>query len=74
MTTLEHRHHQGELTRARGALVSVAENAYLRLFATVVVLAAGAAVLAVMIGFMLDIVVPLIFGDELRALAALLPH
>ncbi|MBN9632226.1 hypothetical protein [Leifsonia sp. TF02-11] len=73
MTTLEHRHH-GELARARGALASVAENAYLRLFATLVVLAAGAAVLAIMIGFMFDIVVPLIFGDELRALAALLPH
>ncbi|MCI0156798.1 hypothetical protein KNO15_08825 [Leifsonia shinshuensis] len=73
MTTLEHRHH-GELTRARGALASVAENAYLRLFATLVVLAAGAAVLAIMIGFTFDIVVPLIFGDELRALAALLPH
>lgn len=73
MTTLEHRHH-GELARARGALASVAENAYLRLFATLVVLAAGAAVLAILIGFMFDIVVPLIFGDELRALAALLPH
>lgn len=73
MTTLEHRH-QGELTRVRGALASAAENTYLRLFATVVVLAASAAVLAIMIGFMLDIVVPLIFGDELRALAALLPH
>ena len=73
MTTLEH-HHHGELTRARGALATVAENAYLRLFATVVVLAAGAAVLAIMIGFTFDIVVPLIFGDELRALAALLPH
>ncbi len=73
MTTLEHRHH-GELARARGALASVAENAYLRLFATLVVLAAGAAVLALAIGFTFDIVVPLIFGDELRALAALLPH
>lgn len=73
MTTLEHRH-TGDLTRARGALASVAENAYLRLFATLVVLAAGAAVLAIVIGFALDIVVPLIFGNELRALAALLPH
>lgn len=73
MTTLERRH-QGELTRARGALATVAESAYLRLLAIVVVLAAGAAVLAIMIGFTLDIVVPLIFGDELRALAALLPH
>ena len=73
MTTLEH-HHQGELSRAQGALTTVAENVYFRLFATLVVLAAGAAVLAIMIGFMLDLVVPLIFGDELRALAALLPH
>ena len=73
MTTLEHRHH-GELARARGALASVAENAYLRLFATLGVLAAGAAVLAIAIAFTFDIVVPLIFGDELRALAALLPH
>jgi len=72
MTTLEH--HQGELSRAQGALTTVAENVYVRLFATLVVLAAGAAVLAIMIGFVLDLVVPLIFGDELRALAALLPH
>lgn len=73
MTTLEHRH-PGDPARAQGAFAAVAENAYLRLFTTLVVLAAGAAVLAVLIGFLLDIVVPLIFGDELRALAALLPH
>jgi hypothetical protein len=73
MTTLEHRH-TGDLSGAQGALTTVAENVYLRLFATLVVLAAGAAVLAIMIGFLLDIVVPLIFGDELRALAALFPH
>ncbi|WP_295120034.1 hypothetical protein [uncultured Leifsonia sp.] len=73
MTTLQYRRY-GELTRARGALATVAHNAYLRLFATLVVIAAGAAVLAVVIGFVLDLVVPLIFGDELRALAALLPH
>lgn len=73
MTTLEHRH-PGELARARGALATVADNAFIRLFATLVVLAAGAAVFAILIGFVLDIVVPLIFADELRALAALFPH
>lgn len=73
MTTLEHRH-PGDLSRAQGALTTVAENVYIRLFATLVVLAAGAAVFVVMIGFVLDMVVPLIFGDELRALAAIFPH
>lgn len=73
MTTLEHRR-PGDLSRARGALATVAEDACLRLLATVVVFAAGAAVLAILIGVLLDLVVPLIFGDELRALAVLLTH
>lgn len=74
MTTWEHRYHQGGLVRAQGVLVSMAHNAYLRLLSLLVVLAAGAALLALGIGLVLDIVVPLIFGDELQALAALLPH
>lgn len=74
MTTLEHRHHQGGLVRARGTLAGVADNAYLRLLSALVILAAGAASLVLVIGFALDIVVPLVFGNELRALAVLLPH
>jgi hypothetical protein len=52
----------------------VADNAYLRLFAVLVILAAGAASLALVIGLVLDMLVPLVFGNELRALAVLLPH
>jgi hypothetical protein len=74
MTTLQHRHHHGGLVRARGALAGVADNAYLRLFAVLVILAAGAASLALVIGLVLDMLVPLVFGNELRALAVLLPH
>lgn len=74
MTTLQHRHHQWGLVRAGGTLVGAGDNAYLRLFAVLVILAAGAALLTVGIGLVLDLVVPLIFGNELHALAALLPH
>jgi hypothetical protein len=82
MTTLDHR-----LTatapvtqvgvpgrRARGVLAAVAENAYLRLFAVLVVIAAGAALLTVGIVLVIDLVIPVIFGDELTALAALFPR
>lgn len=75
MTTLEHRHHhQGGLVRARGTLAGVADNAYLRLLSMLVILAAGAASLVLVIGFVLDVVVPLVFGNELRALAVLFPR
>ncbi|MGH1524753.1 hypothetical protein ACRAWC_12220 [Leifsonia sp. L25] len=60
--------------RARGTLAGVADNAYLRLLSALVILAAGAASLVLVIGFALDVVVPLVFGNELRALAVLLPH
>jgi hypothetical protein len=59
--------------RVRGTLAGIARNAYLRLFLILVVVAAGAAALTVGIGIVLDIVVPLIFGSELHALAALFP-
>ncbi|WP_454109925.1 hypothetical protein [Leifsonia shinshuensis] len=52
----------------------MADNAYLRLLSLLVILAAGAALLVLAIGFALDVVVPLVFGNELRALAVLLPH
>jgi hypothetical protein len=74
MTTLGHSHHPGGSVRARGTLAGVADNAYLRLLSTLVILAAGAASLVLVIGFALDVVVPLVFGNELRALAVLLPH
>lgn len=74
MTTLDHRHPRSEPLRARGVLAATAENAYLRLFSMLVVLAAGAALLVLGIGMVLDVVVPLVLGDELRALAALLHH
>ena len=63
-----------QVRRAQGALARIADNAYLRLFAVVVAIAAGAAALIIGIGFLLDIVVPVIFADELRALAALFPQ
>lgn len=81
MTTLDHRlpvtapvPRIGEDGRARGALAAVAENAYLRLLVAVLVIAAGAAALVVGIIGLLDLVVPLVFGDELRALATLFPQ
>jgi len=55
-------------------LAAVAENAYLRLFAVLVVVAAGAALLAVGIAVVIDLVVPLFFGEQLAALAALFPR
>lgn len=82
MTTLDHRltatapvtRVQVPGRRARGVLAAVAENAYLRLFAVLVVVAAGAALLAVGIAVTIDLVVPLIFGNELTALSALFPR
>ncbi|WP_025159207.1 hypothetical protein [Leifsonia aquatica] len=82
MTTLDHRltatapvtRVSGPGRRARGVLATVAENAYLRLFSVLVVIAAGAALLAVGIAVTIDLVVPLVFGDELSALAALFPR
>jgi hypothetical protein len=60
--------------RAQGALTTVAANAYLRLFAVVMVIAAGAAALILAITFLLDLVVPILFADEIHALAALFPQ
>lgn len=75
MTTLDQRLSAQRISpdRARGTLAGIAQNAYLRLFLILVVVAAGAAALTVGIGLVLDIVVPLIFGSELHALAALFP-
>ncbi|WP_223358797.1 hypothetical protein [Leifsonia sp. ZF2019] len=81
MTTLDHRitatapvtQVGAPVRRARGVLTAIAENAYLRLFAVLVVVAAGAALLTVGIWLAIDLVVPLIFGNELNALAALFP-
>ncbi|WP_348789593.1 hypothetical protein [Leifsonia sp. NPDC080035] len=74
MTTLEHRIPLRGVARNRGVFASLAGNAYLRLIAVLVVIAAGAALLTVGIGLALDVIVPVLFGDELHALAALLPH
>lgn len=82
MTTLDHRltttspvpRVSSPGRRARGVLAAVAENAYLRLFAVLVVVAAGAALLAVGIAVVIDLVVPLFFGEQLAALAALFPR
>jgi hypothetical protein len=63
-----------QVRRARGALATVAENAYLRLFAALVAIAAGATVLVFAIALLLDVVVPLVFVNELHALAALFPQ
>jgi hypothetical protein len=63
-----------QVKRARGALATVAENAYLRLFAALVVIAAGATVLTLAIALLLDVVVPLVFANEIHALAALFPQ
>ncbi|MGJ4845569.1 MULTISPECIES: hypothetical protein [unclassified Leifsonia] len=78
MTTLNHQlpftGSVPQVPRARGVLAAVAENAYLRLFSVLVVIAAGAVALAFGIAFVLDIVVPVFFGGELRALGALFPQ
>ncbi|MFF1876644.1 hypothetical protein [Leifsonia sp. NPDC058230] len=60
--------------RAQGALTTVAANAYLRLFAVVMVIAAGAAALILAIALLLDLVVPIVFANEIHALAALFPQ
>lgn len=73
MTTLEHRLPLRGRTRTLGVSGSSAGAASLRLFAALIVIAAGAALLTVGIGLALDAVVPVVFGDELRALAVLFP-
>ena len=60
--------------RARGLLAAVTGNAYLRLAVTLVLVGAGFAVLALGIGLLLNVTVPLVFDDELRALKALVPQ
>ena len=60
--------------RARGLLAAVTGNAYLRLLLTLVLLAAGAVVLLVGIGLLLNVTVPWIFDSELRAVKTLLPQ
>lgn len=78
MTTLNHRlPYTGAVPqdgRARGMLASIAENAYLRLFSALVVIAAGSVALAFGITVLLDIVVPVFFGGELRLLGSLFPQ
>ena len=77
MTTLHHSlpfAGASRQTRDRGMIARATANDYVRLFAVLVVIAAGVALFVVGIGFVLDTVVPLIFGDELRALAALFPR
>ncbi|MFF2050831.1 hypothetical protein ACFVU2_04445 [Leifsonia sp. NPDC058194] len=82
MTTLDHRltatspvpRVSAPGRRARGVLAAVAENAYLRLFAVLVVIAVGAALLTVGIAITIDLIVPLFFGEQLTALAALFPR
>ncbi len=78
MTTFDHHlpvtGSVAQVTRARGALATIAENAYLRLFAVLVVIAAGAVALAFGIALVLDVVVPVLFSNELHALAALFPQ
>lgn len=76
MTTIEHRLPRTGAPRlpwTRRVLAALTANPYLRLLATLIVIAASAMLLAVGIVLVLDVVVPLVFGDELRALAALLP-
>ncbi|HEV7183500.1 MAG: hypothetical protein ACHP7F_07195 [Actinomycetales bacterium] len=63
-----------KVERAQGALSTIAGNAYLRLFSVVMVIAAGAAVLTLAIGFLLDLVLPVVLANELHALAALFPQ
>ena len=82
MTTLDHRLPRtgtarkgfGQHARVPRGLALLAGNAALRMFATLLVISAGAALLIVGIGCVLDAVLPVIAGDELRALAALFPQ
>ena len=82
MTTLDHRVGTAAVPvvdvrgarRARGLLAGVAANAYLRLFAALVVVSAAAALLALGVGLVLDLAVPLLFGGELRALSGIFPQ
>ena len=60
--------------RARGLLAAVTGNAYLQLAVTLLLVATGLALLAIGIGLALDVVLPWVFEDELRALRALLPQ
>jgi len=60
--------------RARGLLAAVTGNAYVQLIATLLLIAAGATLLMIGIGLVLNVAVPWIFDDELRALRALLPQ
>jgi len=60
--------------RARGLLAAVTGNAYLQLAVTLVLIAAGLALLTLGIGAVLNFTVPLVFDDELRALKALVPQ
>jgi len=60
--------------RARGLLAAVAGNAYLRLAVTLLLIATGLALLTIGIGIVLNVTVPLVFDDEIRALKALLPQ
>jgi len=55
-------------------LAAVTGNAYLQLAVTLVLVGAGFAVLALGIGLLLNVTVPLVFDDELRALKALVPQ
>lgn len=78
MTALEHQlpleRTVRQLAREQRTLASVGQNTFLRLFAVLVVVATGAAASAFAIGLVLDLVIPVIFVDELRALAALFPQ
>jgi len=60
--------------RARGLLAAAAGNAYVRFSAALLLVAVGLTVLAFGIGIVLNVTVPLVFADELRALKALLPQ
>jgi hypothetical protein len=60
--------------RARGLLAAVTGNAYLQLAVALVLVAAGFAVLALGVGLVLNVTVPLVFDDELCTLKALVPQ
>ncbi|MGO4534957.1 hypothetical protein [Leifsonia sp. 2MCAF36] len=60
--------------RARGLLAAVTGNPYLQLAVTLVLVAAGLALLTLGIGLVLNLTVPLVFDNELRALKDLLPQ
>ncbi len=59
--------------RARGLLAAVTGNAYLQLAVTLLLVGTGVALLAIGIGLVLNVTLPWVFEDELRALRALLP-